>query len=221
MATKVPSVEDLKRPTLEYLQKGLNNSDKMREALSKQFNLGRDEINAEVKNQMSTFVNNHAWALVRLQHNGFIRKVGDRTYEITDKGLAYLEGREEVKYPVQQPIPGNMPSWAKVLINRANQKNRRKGATPFTPFTEQDMMVLWQRCEGHCIVTGLEFSEEQVGSGQAKRAFAPSLDRIDPNGFYSVDNCRLMMTAVNFGINVWGLEVYLKLAKEATDKARK
>jgi hypothetical protein len=61
----------------------------------------------------------------------------------------------------------------------------------------------------------LPFSEEKIGLGKAKRAFAPSIDKIDPAGFYTVENCRLVMVAINFAINAWGLEVYLRLAEAA------
>ena len=72
-----------------------------------------------------------------------------------------------------------------------------------------------QRGRGRCAVTGQEFTDEQVGTGKAKRAFAPSLDRIDPEDGYHQANCRLVMAAVNFGMNAWGLEVYLEVARAA------
>ncbi len=49
-------------------------------------------------------------------------------------------------------------------------------------------MPLWERCNGKCQITHLDFSDEKVGLGQAKRAYAPSLDRIDPEGRYTADN---------------------------------
>ena len=61
--------------------------------------------------------------------------------------------------------------------------------------------------------------DEKVGLGQAKRAYAPSLDRIDPEGLYTADNCRLVMVAVNFALNAWGEEVYLRLARAAVRAA--
>jgi hypothetical protein len=82
------------------------------------------------------------------------------------------------------------------------------------------LVALWHRCGGRCAITGLPFSEKKVGGGQAKRAFAPSLDRIDPEGPYARENCRLVMVAVNFAMNAWGLEVYLGLAKAAVEVAR-
>jgi hypothetical protein len=64
-------------------------------------------------------------------------------------------------------------------------------------------------------VTGLPFSLEKIGSGAAKKVFAPSLDRIQAGGCYSRENCRLVMVGVNFAINSWGLDTYLRLAEAA------
>ena len=61
-----------------------------------------------------------------------------------------------------------MPYWARVLIGHANRLKPTPG------FTEEDMMTVWERCEGRCAVSGLEFSEALVGTGRAKRPYAPS-----------------------------------------------
>ena len=92
------------------------------------------------------FTNNHAWALVRLQQEDLIQKLGLKEYR-------------------------------------------------------------------------LPFTEEKIGTGAAKRAFAPSLDKINPEKPYTVDNCRLVMVAVNFALNAWGDEVRLKLARAAIEAA--
>jgi hypothetical protein len=76
-----------------------------------------------------------------------------------------------------------------------------------------------ERCSGRCKITHLDFSDEKVGLGQAKRAYAPSLDRIDPEGLYAADNCRLVMVAINFALNAWGEEVYVCLARAAVRAA--
>ncbi len=65
-----------------------------------------------------------------------------------------------------------------------------------------------------------EFSNEKVGRGLVKRAFAPSIDRIDPEKPYTLDNCRLVMVAVNFAMNTWGEDTFLRLAKLAADTRR-
>lgn len=108
-----------------------------------------------------------------------------------------------------------MPPWARTWIYAAERKNGPEGPR----FTEQDLLELWRRCGGRCAVTKLPFSEEKIGLGKAKRAFAPSIDKIDPTDFYTVENCRLVMVAINFAINSWGLEVYLRLAQAAVEAA--
>ena len=108
-----------------------------------------------------------------------------------------------------------MPKWAKTWISRADRHNGPSGPR----FTENDLLELWRRCDGRCAVTGLNFSEEKVGGGRAKRAFAPSIDKIDPSGVYELENCRLVMVAINFALNAWGLEVYLDLAEAAVHHA--
>jgi hypothetical protein len=45
------------------------------------------------------------------------------------------------------------------------------------------------------------------------------LDRIDPEGLYAADNCRLVMVAINFALNAWGEEVYVCLARAAVRAA--
>ena len=66
-------------------------------------------------------------------------------------------------------------------------------------------MTVWERCEGRCAVSGLEFSEVQVGGGRARRPYAPSLDRIDTRRGYEPDNVRLVCAVANFAMNAWGL----------------
>jgi hypothetical protein len=75
-----------------------------------------------------------------------------------------------------------MPYWARVLIGHAKRLKSSPG------FTEEDMITVWERCEGRCAVSGLEFSETLVGTGRAKKPYAPSLDRIDRSRGYEPDN---------------------------------
>src|SRR5690349_4558962 len=121
--------------------------------------------------------------------------------------LATVRTFEE--FAIQTPKIGAMPKWARVLIRRANR------LTPDPGFTEDDMMVVWERCEGRCAVSGRPFSDERIGSGKAKRAFAPSLDKIEPNLGYVRENVRLVCVAVNFAMNSWGKEVFLRVAEAA------
>jgi hypothetical protein len=207
----LPSVNELKRLTLACLDQGITDSGLIRDRLARDLRLTGDDLARELQNRMPTFVNNHAWALVRLQNDGLIRRVARKTYEITKAGRAFLRGPTREEFRVESPQPGRMPKWARRWIYTADRKNGPDGPR----FTEKDLLELWQRCDGRCTVTKLPFSEEKIGLGKAKRAFAPSIDKIDPAGGYTVDNCRLVMVAINFAINAWGLEVYLTLAGAA------
>jgi hypothetical protein len=103
------------------------------------------------------------------------------------------------------------------MVVRAAWKNGRRwnGAA----FTESDLRAVWQRCNGCCQLTGLAFLETKVGTGRARRPYAPSLDRIDPERPYTRENCRLVLQAVNFALNAWGDEVFA-LVTEASVKHR-
>ena len=62
----------------------------------------------------------------------------------------------------------------------------------------KDLMV----CSLNTMVEGKISSE-----GAARRAFAPSLNRINPKKPYSRENCRFVLVAVNFALNAFGDEV--------------
>ena len=66
---------------------------------------------------------------------------------------------------------------------------------------------------GRCALSGLRFDLRQIGSGKARRPFAPSLDRIDSIGGYTRDNVRLVCQAVNFALNAFGEDVFRQIAK--------
>ncbi len=162
----IPSIEDLKSPTLQCLRDGLTDTGEMRQRLARDFGLGEDALDRRLNSPVPIFTNNHAWALVRLQQEGLISKTGERTYGLTDRRKE--RRRDPENYRVEPPELGNMPSWAKTWISRANRHNGPSGPR----FTEHDLMELWRECDGRCAVTGLEYSEEKIGSGRAKRAFA-------------------------------------------------
>ncbi len=69
---------------------------------------------------------------------------------------------------------------------------------------------------GCCALTGVPFNLREVGSGAAKRPFAPSLDRIDPTSGYTRENIRLVCQVVNFALNSYGEDVFLEIAVAAS-----
>ncbi len=186
-------IADLKQMTLEALRRGIANSDEIREWIT-------SELGTTIT---SRFINEHAWALVHLQRENQIEKVS--------KGIYRLNEFASPDHTVSEPTKRMMPEWARRLINGARSRN----IEGCSPFTEDDLVFLWKECGGRCSVTGLPFSLETIGNGKAKRPYAPSLDRIQPRGCYSRENCRLVLVGVNFAMNSWGLDTYLMLAEAA------
>ena len=63
----LPSIDELKRPTLEYLYRSVVNSDLISPSSGRDFGMTSADLAIRLESRIPTFVNNHAWALVRLQ----------------------------------------------------------------------------------------------------------------------------------------------------------
>src|SRR5690349_5699902 len=111
---------------------------------------------------------------------------------------------------IQPPNANPPPKWATDLVRAANQRNGARGSSDIV--TLHDLQVLWVECGGRCSVSRLPFSLTVVGDGQAKRPFAPSLDRKDRHQPYTLNNLRLVTSVANFAMNAWGLDPVLVLA---------
>lgn len=108
--------------------------------------------------------------------------------------------------------PHGRPKWAQALVNAANSRNRARSSLNPQPYYLEDLITAWNDCGGCCKISGLEFDLLIVGDGQARRPFAPSLDRINRHKPYSRDNVRLVVSIANFAMNAWGEEPLLRLA---------
>ncbi len=194
----VPDIPSLAAATLELLRRGVSDSNNMREQLAARFQLGRED------QAWRKFVNNHAWALVRLQAQGRIRKFAPGGYELATS-------EPDATLPIRASEP--LPKWARVLVYAATIRNATRWQA--APFNKDDLIELWNEGGGRCMLTGLPFRETPVGSGRARRPFPPSLDRIDSNQPYSRRNCRLVLQAVNFALNAWGDDVFRAIAEGA------
>jgi hypothetical protein len=128
--------------------------------------------------------------------------------------------------PIDPPNRDSPPKWARTLVSAANSRNRAREAKEqrsIEQFSMADLAAVWEECRGCCAVSGLAFGLQIVGNGQAKRPFAPSLDRIDRHKPYQRDNVRLVVSIANFAMNAWGDEPLLQLAsalhKKSGDRA--
>lgn len=86
-------------------------------------------------------------------------------------------------------------------IASQSRKRAKRSGIEFA-LTTDDVILLLQRSEGRCELTGIYFDLTEAGGN--RRPWHPSLDRIDSKGGYSLDNCRIISVAANLAMNEWG-----------------
>jgi hypothetical protein len=200
----VPSIADLRCCSLTLMGIGVANSEDMRRHVAEECGLVPGAAG------WPSFVNNHAWALVQLQAERLITKDGEGHYRLTHAGRAWLAHRPPQEGETVAAITdaNDLPGWAEQVRQAKNRINQIKWPNLKAELSKDDMVDLWKECSGRCSITGLAFNNDKYGQGAAKRAFAPSLDRIDPTKPYTHENCRFVLVAVNFALNAFGDEVF-------------
>lgn len=83
-------------------------------------------------------------------------------------------------------------------VSRNNARGRRDIEFKLT-FGEA--MALLTESNFRCAVTGMAFSPLKI---KGTLPYAPSIDRIDSDGSYIKNNCRVVCVAANYAMNVWG-----------------
>ena len=117
---------------------------------------------------------------------------------------------------ISPPNSDPTPKWAQRLVNAANARNRNRASQEV--YSVADLIAAWEGCGGRCALSGRVFDLETVGDGQAKRPFAPSLDRIDRHKPYQKDNVLIVLAVANFAMNAWGAAPVLDLASSLLRK---
>ena len=106
------------------------------------------------------------------------------------------------------------PDIQRKIIESANGA-RQRACSRGLP-AEEDLcafaLELYRTQGGCCALSGLPFHLRVVGSGKARRPFAPSVDRVDSASGYTRDNVRLVCQAVNFALNAYGEDVFRAIA---------
>jgi hypothetical protein len=93
--------------------------------------------------------------------------------------------------------------------------NARSGAkNDKVKFTLDKQWILARLKYGHCELTGIAFDFEIGGRIGRFNPYSPSIDRRTAGGDYSPENCRIILTALNVGINYWGEDIYRHIAKQ-------
>lgn len=79
----IPSREDLAKATLTFLEDGITNSDRMRDAIRRQHKLILSRSTGHWNTSPTDkFVNEHAWVLENLVVRGLIENVGLKEYRL-------------------------------------------------------------------------------------------------------------------------------------------
>jgi hypothetical protein len=130
-SASIPDIPSLMETTVELLQRGMSDSTSMRQQLAERFKLDRGD------EAWRKFVNNHAWALVRLQAQARIRKIAPGRYELT-------VGVTDATLPIREGEA--LPRWARVLVTSATHKSAVRWSAE--PFKTEDLIALWNEGEG-------------------------------------------------------------------------
>jgi hypothetical protein len=115
--------------------------------------------------------------------------------------------------------PNERQRWLGRLVASA-KGHARKAGRPFE-LTTEFVETLYAQQEGRCAVTGFRFDQRRFPEALVKHPFAPSIDRKSSSGGYTTENVRLVCVAVTFGMGQWGEEVFLTLARAATDHEKR
>lgn len=106
-----------------------------------------------------------------------------------------------------------LPYWVTDLYKKTKSGAKKRGIG--FHLTEDDFLWMVKNSRAKCSVSGLKFdtaSYVRVDGSFTRRPYAPSIDRIDSHGEYTIDNVRLVCVAVNYAMNFWGEDVLLKIA---------
>jgi hypothetical protein len=132
---------------------------------------------------------------------------------------ARLKTARRVRLMAEQAATHDVAAPELLTLYRQAVRNATARGIAFE-LSETQFLDICARSGGRCEVSGIPF-DVTFSIDQAKRPWAPSLDRIDSTKGYISGNCRLVTVAANLSMNAWGEQVLLKLALAVADRARR
>lgn len=116
-----------------------------------------------------------------------------------------------VSHPKYRP---DMDRYWSGVMSRIAATARSRGI--LVAVDKDDLLGLYLSQGGRCALTGMEMDwRAKGGAGRGKRALtAPSVDRIDSHGNYTLDNIQLVMNAVNVMKNDMTTDQFVMLCEQ-------
>jgi ribosomal protein S27AE len=122
---------------------------------------------------------------------------------LPDRGLC------QVHYESRQNWRSLPTSRVREILGAARDRSEKSGVI----CSIDEEWVRSRLIAGKCEMTGLPFDFQPGRKIGRFNPYAPSIDRKAAGGHYSPDNCRMVIMAINVGMNFWGEEIYRHVAK--------
>lgn len=113
--------------------------------------------------------------------------------------------------------PTTFEASCRVLASNIRSRAIKVGVPFYLPW--QDIYEMGEKQNWRCAVCGLLFDPAFNADQYAYNPMGISVDRIDSNLGYEPRNVRLVLIAVNYALNEWGDDLYLKIARSAVELA--
>lgn len=113
------------------------------------------------------------------------------------------------------------PTASVRAVARALLKNARYRAARRRVPCELSLGMIYRMLiaqQMRCAVSGLPFDTGFNAARQHSRnPYSPSIDRLNNAKGYVPGNIRVVLTVVNYGINEWGLDAYVRVCRAVAD----
>lgn len=149
------------------------------------------------KTEFDCFYRQRRYCTPKCRGKARMLRPGEREKASARSGAYAKDNRVRVRTWYRTYYPGyaqkkmTAQPWSTLLAGA-----KRRAKIKNIPF---DLTPEWaaKRWTGYCELTRLPFSEPEKRVGYKNRNMSPSIDRINPAGSYTQNNCRIILWAIN------------------------